>query len=84
MSDIPHILIADDHPLVLGALRQAVSELPERCREVFELSRVQGLKYAEIALVLDISIKSVETHIGRALRALRKRLAKWLPETDQL
>ena len=67
-----------------AAVRQAVSELPDRCREAFELSRVHGLKYAEIALVLGISIKSVETHIGRGLQALRKKLAKWLPQADQM
>ncbi|MBI4501882.1 MAG: RNA polymerase sigma-70 factor [Gemmatimonadetes bacterium] len=64
------------------ALRAAIAGLPERCREVFELSRVHGLKYAEIATVLHISIKSVETHIGRALRTLRERLKAWLPEAD--
>src|SRR5262249_48805922 len=38
------------------AVKQAVQTLPERCREVFELSRVHGLKYAEIASTLDISV----------------------------
>jgi RNA polymerase sigma-70 factor (ECF subfamily) len=67
-----------------AALRQAVSELPERCREAFELSRVHDLTYSEIASVMNISIKSVETQIGRALRALRKRLAAWLPDASGL
>jgi len=62
------------------ALHDAVGKLPERCREVFELSRVHGLKYAEIAQVLDISIKTVETQMGRAIRTLRERLAPWLPD----
>ena len=60
------------------AVARAVSELPERCREVFELSRVHGLKYAEIALVLGISIKTVETQMGKAIRVLRDRLAPWV------
>jgi RNA polymerase sigma-70 factor (ECF subfamily) len=64
------------------ALRQAVSELPERCREVFELSRVHGLRYAEIARVMEISIKTVEAQMGKALRLIRERLAPWLPEAD--
>ena len=63
-----------------GAVREAVAELPDRCREVFELSRVQGLKYAEIAGVLGISVKTVEAQMGKALRTLRERLAPWLPE----
>jgi RNA polymerase sigma-70 factor, ECF subfamily len=62
-----------------GALREAVSSLPERCREVFELSRVQGLRYAEIAAVMGISVKTVEAQMGKALRMLRERLAPWLP-----
>ena len=60
------------------AVREAVAALPERCREVFELSRVQGLRYAEIAQVLGISVKTVDTQMGRALRALRQKLAPWI------
>jgi RNA polymerase sigma-70 factor, ECF subfamily len=66
------------------ALTEAVSELPPACREVFELSRGQGLRYAEIASTLGISIKTVESQMGKALRHLRTRLAAWLPETDAL
>jgi RNA polymerase sigma-70 factor, ECF subfamily len=61
------------------ALREAVAGLPERCREVFELSRVHGLRYAEIAGALGISVKTVEAQMGKALRILRERLAPWLP-----
>jgi RNA polymerase sigma-70 factor (ECF subfamily) len=66
------------------ALRAAVSELPERCREVFELSRTHGLKYSEIATVLGISVKTVEAQMGKALRSLRVKLAQWLPESSNL
>ena len=65
-------------------LQNAMNELPPRCREVFELSRVHGLKYAEIAQTLDISIKTVEAQMGKALRIMREKLAKWLPATDEL
>ena len=61
-----------------SAIRDAVAALPPRCREVFELSRGQGLRYAEIAGVLGISIKTVETQMGRALKSLRERLAGFL------
>jgi len=67
-----------------AALRSAVAELPERCREVFELSRTNGLKYSEIAALLGISVKTVEAQMGKALRSLRVKLAKWLPESDTL
>ncbi|MGQ0647024.1 MAG: RNA polymerase sigma-70 factor [Gemmatimonadaceae bacterium] len=62
------------------ALRAAIASLPPRCREVFELNRLHGLKYAEVAEALDISVKAVEAHMARALRTLRERLAPWLPK----
>ncbi len=60
-------------------IEEAISELPERCRQVFELSRYEGLKYAEIAKRLDISPKTVEVQIGKALRQLRGALRDLLP-----
>jgi RNA polymerase sigma-19 factor, ECF subfamily len=66
------------------AVREAIGALPPRCREVFELSRVEGLKYSEIADTLGISVKTVEAQMGRALRELRVRLAEWLPEGTRL
>lgn len=66
------------------ALTAAVAELPPGCREVFELSRGQGLRYAEIASALGISVKTVESQMGKALRHLRQRLAGWLPPGESL
>jgi RNA polymerase sigma-70 factor (ECF subfamily) len=75
--------VGSDQPIVATELavaaKQAVAELPPRCREIFELSRVHGLKYAQIAEALDISQKTVEAQIGKALKILRERLAQWLP-----
>ena len=62
-----------------AAVAAAVAQLPERCREIFQLSRVDGLRYVEIADTLGISVKTVEAQMGRALRLLRERLASWLP-----
>jgi RNA polymerase sigma-70 factor (ECF subfamily) len=67
-----------------GALKEGLAALPPRCREVFELSRVRGLKYSEIAETLEISVKTVEAQMGKALRILREHLAPWLPEADRL
>jgi len=61
------------------AVRRAIDGLPVNAREVFLLSREQGLKYTEIALVLEISVKTVEKRMGQALSELRDRLAAWLP-----
>lgn len=62
-----------------AAVRAAVDRLPPRCREVFMLSRDGGLTYAEIAKSLGISIKTVETQMGRALKALRENLKAYRP-----
>lgn len=59
-------------------VNKAVSELPEQMRKIFELSRYEGLKYAEIASHLNISIKTVETQMSRALVKLRKSLSDYL------
>ncbi len=62
-----------------AAFERAIARLPERCRLVFTLSREQGLTYAEIAALLDISTKTVDTQMGRAYKALRKALAPYWP-----
>ena len=56
----------------------AVSELPDQMRTIFELSRYEGLKYAEIARQLNVSVNTVETQMGRALKKLRIKLAGYL------
>ena len=62
-----------------AALREAMAALPPRSREVFGLSRNEGLTYPEIAATLGISIKTVETLMGRALKAIRRRMASFRP-----
>ena len=66
------------------AIQSAIAGLPDRCREVFELSRIRGLKYAEIATELGISVKTVEAQMGKALRVMREKLAPWLPDGGSL
>ena len=60
------------------AYKTAVLELPEKCRVIFSMSRFDHLSYKEIANTLGISVKTVETQIGRALVFLRKRLSSFL------
>ena len=66
-----------------AAVAEAVNALPEPVREVFSLSRANGLKYSEIAQVLGISVKTVEARMSRALKELRGRLAAWLPDAAE-
>ncbi len=69
-------LSADDIEVILN---NAINSLPEKCREVFILSRMEGLKYREIAERLNISTKTVENQIITALRKLRVELKDYLP-----
>lgn len=55
-------------------IEKAIEELPSQMRKIFELSRKEELKYAAIASQLGISVKTVETQMGRALAKLRKKL----------
>jgi RNA polymerase sigma-70 factor, ECF subfamily len=60
-------------------LQKAINLLPEKCRTIFQMSRFEELKYQEIADQLDISIKTVENQMGKALKVLRHALADYLP-----
>ncbi|HDL19438.1 MAG TPA: sigma-70 family RNA polymerase sigma factor, partial [Bacteroidetes bacterium] len=53
---------------------KALEKLPGQQRTVFMMSRYDNLSHKEIANRLNISIKTVETHIGKALKSLRKAL----------
>ncbi|HLT72964.1 MAG TPA: RNA polymerase sigma-70 factor [Cyclobacteriaceae bacterium] len=60
-------------------IQVAIEKLPEQCRMVFKLSRFEELKYAEIADQLSISVKTVENHMGKALKIMREQLKEYLP-----
>jgi len=57
----------------------AMQALPEQCRLVFKLSRFEELRYQEIADQLNISVKTVENQIGKALKIMREQLRDYLP-----
>ena len=59
-------------------INEAIKSLPEKCRQIFELSRFDGLKYSEIALQLGISVKTVENQMSKALKILRDKLLKYM------
>jgi len=59
-------------------IAEAIQALPDRCRMVFLLSRDQNMSYKEIAEALDISIKTVENQISKALKQLRSRLGPYV------
>jgi RNA polymerase sigma-70 factor (ECF subfamily) len=58
---------------------EAMEKLPQQCRLIFKLSRFEELKYSEIAEQLDLSIKTVENQMGKALKIMREQLKDYLP-----
>jgi len=57
----------------------AIQQLPEHCRIIFEMSRFEDLKNREIAEKLNVTQKTVEAHLTKALKILRKELKDYLP-----
>jgi RNA polymerase sigma-70 factor (ECF subfamily) len=53
---------------------KSIQSLPEKCREIFMLNRFQEMKYADIAQQLNISVKTVEAQMSKALKTLREKL----------
>jgi RNA polymerase sigma-70 factor (ECF subfamily) len=62
-----------------GMIQQAIDNLPEKCRQVFIMSRFDGKMNKEISEELNISVKAVEANITRALKALKSKLSDYLP-----
>jgi len=60
---------------------KTLEELPERSRKIFSLSRFEGLKYHEIAKRLSLSVKTIESNMGKALRLFRKNIKAYLETT---
>ena len=72
----PYVLIEQELKM---KIEKTIQDLPDRCREVFMLSRMNGLKNKEIAEKLDINIKNVERHLNRALQSFRTNFSEELP-----
>jgi RNA polymerase sigma-70 factor (ECF subfamily) len=73
----PEAELALQNEDIRKALEEAINKLPERCREVFVLSKVEELSNKEIAEKLNISVKTVEVQMTKALSRLREEL-EWL------
>ena len=64
----------DDEDSLAGRLQQALDRLPERCRLVFTMNKIDGKKQKDIAVELGISVNTVETQMATAYRRLREEL----------
>jgi RNA polymerase sigma-70 factor (ECF subfamily) len=62
-----------------AVITDAINSLPERCREIFILSRLEGLRHKEIAERLNISTNTIEGQMTVALRKLKIKLKDYLP-----
>lgn len=60
-------------------IQKAINDLPEKCRQVFIMSRFDGKMNKEISEELNISLKAVEANMTRALKTLKSRLSEYLP-----
>jgi len=63
-----------DERELMGVIAREIAKLPSKMREVFELSRLEGLSHSEIAARLGISEKTVKTQVHNALDILKSRL----------
>lgn len=71
----PDLYIASELQL---KIKSAIDHLPDKCRVVFNMSRTRGMKNEEIASELNITKRTVETHITHAIRQLREELKDYL------
>jgi len=62
-----------------GIIDLTIDSLPDRCGRIFRLNRFEGLKYHEIADLLNVSVRTIEVRIGKALHLLRYHLREYLP-----
>jgi RNA polymerase sigma-70 factor (ECF subfamily) len=54
-----------------GIIKSAINNLPSKCRLVYTLVKDDGMKYQEVADTLGISVKTVEMHVGKALKRIK-------------
>ena len=75
LQDHPDLLLIESE--LEEKVNQILNELPPRCKQIFIKSRFEGLKYKEIASEMNISIKTVEHQIAKALRLFRRELQEY-------
>lgn len=73
-------LISPDESMIkqeeMDSLYRAIEELPTKCKHVFSLAKIEKLPYKEISDILNISVATINYHIGFAMNALKNKLRK--------
>ncbi|MCM4162500.1 RNA polymerase sigma-70 factor [Arenibacter sp. A80] len=83
-SEIQYNFIQDEAASLLleneleDKIIQSIELLPEKCKNIFKKSRLEGLKHSEIAAELGVSHRTVDNHIANALRHLRLHLREFI------
>lgn len=80
ISSYSSVMTTDDSELMKRKIQYAIDQLPEKCKNIFVLSRYGGLTYSEIAEDLEISVKTVENQVSIALKKLKETLSEELKE----
>ncbi len=70
--DKPFDIVPSDD--VIERVNNVISEMPPQRQKIFRMNRFEGLKYREIAVVLGLSVKTVEAQMGKALQYLREKI----------
>ena len=73
-EDLPSIYFDPEQLLItadmLAMIQQAINQLPPKCKMIFKLTKEDGLKYREVAEILNISVKTVENQLAIALHKI--------------
>ncbi|PKV50469.1 RNA polymerase sigma-70 factor (ECF subfamily) [Aquimarina sp. MAR_2010_214] len=76
-KDALHVFVEEDNDIIknkINRVQAEIEKLPPKCKEVFVLNKIQGFKYKEVAEQLDISVKTVEAQMSKAMSRIKKAL----------
>lgn len=73
-NDIERFIENENHQKLMKEVSRVIQTLPGQCREIFRMSRFEGMKNQQIALELNISVRTVEVQLYRAMKRLRDEL----------
>lgn len=81
LLDLSHHHVASDSLVeqeVSSQIHNAIESLPEKCKEIFKMSRFEDMKYKDIAEKLNLSVKTVEAQMSKALQVMRTSLSEFI------
>jgi RNA polymerase sigma factor (sigma-70 family) len=67
---------------LFNTINEAVLALPEKCKLVYRMVKEEGLKYKEVAELLDISPKTVDNQVNHAMKKIREVVLEYLSDSD--